>query len=275
MVTGEAPGGANTTAQWAWVQSTGEVIPFDEAYWIPGAGLIMPNDPSQGWGDAGHTGLSDGNGGTVEATPPRVQRLSINYQHWSPYGLLYPGIDYTAFGHAFKPYGSIVGPTPVGPPIYRPGATYSQTQNSTDPYVGVIQQFLINIGLLAPTDSDGISNVDSDFGPLTAAAVVAFEQKYGLSVDAGEWGPECQSKADQITKPPAPTPVPVPVPPTPPPTPIPAPTPTPVPVPVPPVPTPTPIPIPTPVPVPAPSPSNGTFFDLLAIILRWIEKLLG
>lgn len=70
-------------------------VSFEEARRIPGACLLMPEDPYQGWGPAGHIGFSDGNGGTVEATPPRVQRLSINYQSWGSNACLLPGIDYS------------------------------------------------------------------------------------------------------------------------------------------------------------------------------------
>lgn len=69
-------------------------ISFDEAAVTAGACLLIPDDPYQGWGPNGHIGFSDGRGGTVEATPPRVQRLPIGYQPWGSRACLLPGIDY-------------------------------------------------------------------------------------------------------------------------------------------------------------------------------------
>lgn len=134
---GEEPGGWVTTSQWAWVKQYGQVISFDEAYWIVGSGLICPNDPALGWGNDGHTGLSDGNGGTCEATPPMVQRLPITYQPWSSFGLLYPGIDYTRFGYEFKPWGDLYArhlpPEVIKPkPIYRENTMLAEVQRAED-----------------------------------------------------------------------------------------------------------------------------------------------
>jgi hypothetical protein len=69
-------------------------IPFEYAVNIPGACLLIPENPYEGWGSRGHIGLSDGQGGTVEATPPRVQRLPIRFQPWGQRACLLPGIDY-------------------------------------------------------------------------------------------------------------------------------------------------------------------------------------
>lgn len=74
-------------------------IPFAFAHRIAGACLLMPEDPYRGWGPAGHIGFSDGQGGTVEATPPKVQRLPITYQPWGSRACLLPGIDYSNGGH--------------------------------------------------------------------------------------------------------------------------------------------------------------------------------
>lgn len=275
VATGADLGAAVSVTQFELCRDAGLEISFDQAVNTPGAVLFCPDDPTQGWGNNGHVGFSAGDGSTVEATPPRVQSLSIWYQPWSrSHAALLPGIDYSPWG---GPSGA-----PAGPPAYVPGWTYSQNEHSGDPYVGVIQQFLVNQGLLAPMGPDGTSNVDSSYGPITAAAVTAFEEKYGLSIDeggiGGEWGSDCQTKADQINAPapvpaPAPTPAPTPTP-TPTPAPVPTPTPTPTPAPVP-VPTPTPVPAPTPAPTPAPGPGHGTFLDLIALVLKWIIKLLG
>lgn len=73
----------------------GLAISYDEAAVTAGACLLIPDDPYQGWGPNGHIGFSDGAGGTVEATPPRVQRLPITFQPWGPAACLLPGIDYS------------------------------------------------------------------------------------------------------------------------------------------------------------------------------------
>lgn len=69
-------------------------ISREEAFGIPGACLLMPENPYQGWGSNGHIGFSDGVGGTVEATPPRVQALPNTYQSWGSKACLLPGIYY-------------------------------------------------------------------------------------------------------------------------------------------------------------------------------------
>jgi cell wall-associated NlpC family hydrolase len=69
-------------------------ISREEAFATPGACLLMPEDPYQGWGPAGHIGFSTGDGFTVEATPPRVQRLPNTHQPWGTRACLLPGIDY-------------------------------------------------------------------------------------------------------------------------------------------------------------------------------------
>lgn len=73
-------------------------VPFSMARGIAGACLLIPENPYNGWGPAGHIGFSDGRGGTVEATPPRVQRLPIGYQNWGTNACLLPGIDYSNAG---------------------------------------------------------------------------------------------------------------------------------------------------------------------------------
>lgn len=75
--------------------NAGLEIPRDEAFATPGAILLKPEDPYVGWGPAGHIAFSDGQGGTVEATPPRVQRLPLSYNApWSSRAGLLPGIAY-------------------------------------------------------------------------------------------------------------------------------------------------------------------------------------
>lgn len=86
--------------QYKYCRDNGSIITLDEAAAIAGALLFCPEDPSQGWGNNGHVGFSAGDGTTVEATPPAVQRLSIHYQPWSwTCAGLIPGVDYTNGGH--------------------------------------------------------------------------------------------------------------------------------------------------------------------------------
>src|SRR6516164_10048614 len=83
-----------TQYDWAATTSATLLISKHQADGIAGACYLMPEDPYQGWGSAGHIGFSDGNGGTVEATPPRVQALSNTYQPWGSHACLLPGINY-------------------------------------------------------------------------------------------------------------------------------------------------------------------------------------
>jgi hypothetical protein len=69
-------------------------ITLEEARATAGACLLLPDDPLLGEGSKGHIGFSDGEGGTVEATPPRVQRLDISFQRWGPRACKLPDIDY-------------------------------------------------------------------------------------------------------------------------------------------------------------------------------------
>lgn len=78
--------------------SAGLWIPVDFARNIAGACLLMPEDPYQGWGSAGHIGFSDGHGGTVEATPPMVQTLPVGYQPWGSNACMLPAVDYSNYG---------------------------------------------------------------------------------------------------------------------------------------------------------------------------------
>ena len=77
--------------------SEGLGISRDEALAIPGACLLIPDNPYDGWGPNGHIGFSTGDGFTIEATPAArggVQRLPNTYQPWGPAACLLPGINY-------------------------------------------------------------------------------------------------------------------------------------------------------------------------------------
>lgn len=84
---------------YAQSERQGLAIPFDYARNIVGACILKPENPYLGWGSAGHIAISDGAGGTCEATPPRVQRLSLAYNWpWSTHACLLPGLDYANNG---------------------------------------------------------------------------------------------------------------------------------------------------------------------------------
>lgn len=95
LATGRDLGATVSSTIFSLCAGQGLEIPFSQAKDIPGACLLMPEDPAQGIGNAGHIGFSDGQGGTVEATGTRVQRLPLNYQPWGSRACLLPGINYS------------------------------------------------------------------------------------------------------------------------------------------------------------------------------------
>lgn len=94
LATGKDLGASTSSSIYKLCADQGLGISFDRAKGIAGACLLMPEDPMMGIGSEGHIGFSDGSGGTVEATPPRVQALSLNYQKWGSHAALLPGIQY-------------------------------------------------------------------------------------------------------------------------------------------------------------------------------------
>ena len=94
LATGNDLGATVSSTIFALCAGQGLEISREEAFETPGTVLLMPEDPAQGLGNKGHIGFSDGNGGTVEATPSRVQRLSNRFQPWGPRACKLPGIDY-------------------------------------------------------------------------------------------------------------------------------------------------------------------------------------
>lgn len=80
--------------------NAGLEIPFWMAQHIVGALIYKPENPYLGWGANGHIAVSDGSGGTIEATPPRVQRLPLSYNApWSSRASLAIEIDYANNGN--------------------------------------------------------------------------------------------------------------------------------------------------------------------------------
>jgi cell wall-associated NlpC family hydrolase len=94
MATGSDLGATVSSTIFAMCARQGLEITRDEAFATAGTVLLMPENPAAGIGSAGHIGFSDGNGGTVEATPPRVQRLSTHFQSWGARACKLPGINY-------------------------------------------------------------------------------------------------------------------------------------------------------------------------------------
>jgi hypothetical protein len=74
-------------------------IPLWVAENIVGTLIFKPEDPERGWGSDGHIAVSDGYGGTIEATPPRVQRLPLSYNApWSNRAVYAIDLDYSNYG---------------------------------------------------------------------------------------------------------------------------------------------------------------------------------
>lgn len=94
-------------------QRAGLEIPYYAAEHIVGALIFKPENPLLGWGSAGHIAVSDGYGGTIEATPPRVRRLPLSYNApWSSHAALAIHLDYSNYGEG--------GGQPQPEPIPRP-----------------------------------------------------------------------------------------------------------------------------------------------------------
>lgn len=88
-----------STTIFAQSYNAGLEIPYEAAIEVVGAVIFRPENPMLGWGNAGHIAVSDGEGGTVEATPPRVQRLPLEYNApWSSRAALLIDLDYSNFG---------------------------------------------------------------------------------------------------------------------------------------------------------------------------------
>lgn len=119
----EMPATVSVT-QFLWCRDNGGIIlPFDEAIWIAGAVGWCPENPLLGWGDNGHVGFFRGDGTTIEATPPRVQILSVHYQPWSrSQCALLPGVDYSNAGHGTPETEPVPVPVPVPEVLAHEGA---------------------------------------------------------------------------------------------------------------------------------------------------------
>jgi len=147
-------------------KAKGTIIAWDRAASIEGAFVLRyPSAP----GAMGHIAMCDGRGGTVEAhsTARGVVADRVTGRRWDA-GILVPGVTYDTAAPAVV----------VAPPasvVYRLTAP-----PMTGPKVKEIQERLQALGF-------NPGPVDSEFGPLTHAAVAAFQHVRSLVPD-GEVG---------------------------------------------------------------------------------------
>lgn len=156
----------------------GIVVTVAEAAATPGAFVLRTTVG----GKHGHIALCEGGGGTIEARSPAhgVCRARVAGRRWQ-IGVLVPWITYTR--------GADVELS-ASPAILRVGSTGKKVRS--------LQQALLNhrcptceVALAAPGGPHP-GPLDGLFGPLTLAAVEAFQGLHGLTVD-GEVGPETRA----------------------------------------------------------------------------------
>ncbi|MGZ8403254.1 MAG: peptidoglycan-binding protein [Rhodoplanes sp.] len=129
-------------------------------------GIVLRYPPPRGMG---HIALCDGKGGTVEAKGKKygVVADTVHGRGWHT-GVLIPGINYDE-------------PDPDIRPVKRPDVTYARNAPNMDRAIIIeIQKALASKGF-SPGENDG------EFGEVTEAAVVDFQESEGLVVD-GEVG---------------------------------------------------------------------------------------
>ncbi len=147
-------------------RSIGHLISLDDAAATPGAFVLRIPPP----GSIGHVVVSDGARGTLEAHSSKdgVIRSTLANRRWD-LGVLIPGVAYSQNAAPVR----VVAPAAT---IYR-----LTTPVMVAPQVKTIQTALAALGF-----NPGI--LDSQFGPHTQAAVIAFQATRGLAAD-GEVGP--------------------------------------------------------------------------------------
>lgn len=159
----------------AWqhdVKNLGIRIPVKQAAATAGA-ILLRYPPAPG--AMGHIVVSDGMGGTVEAMGKAygVVRGKVSGRNWDT-GVLIPGFTYP---------GAAAQPVPVAAPalLYAKGAP-----NMKKSVIKDIQRALKNADY-------NPGPIDGDYGPLTIAAVAAFQQAKGLVMD-GQVGSKTAAK---------------------------------------------------------------------------------
>jgi hypothetical protein len=120
----------------------------------------------------GHVAISDGGGGTVEATGSKVQRGKIEGRHWD-YCVKIPELAYAVTG-------APVDPQPL------PFLLKLENPNMTGTIVRKVQRALKDLGY-----DPGV--IDGAYGPHTVAAVIAFQSAKRLVAD-GVVGPLTAAK---------------------------------------------------------------------------------
>ncbi len=163
------------TGYWARdAESLGERVPVEQAARMPGATVLRVPQA----GAIGHIVISDGKGGTVEAHSSKrgVIESTLTNRRWDT-GILVPGIEYTERAAV-----EVTEPKTVIFRLTKPPMT--------GPKVKEIQRGLKEAGFHP-------GPIDGEFGPMTHAAVVAFQASRGLVPD-GEVGPRTARALDVV-----------------------------------------------------------------------------
>ncbi|MGH9579668.1 MAG: peptidoglycan-binding domain-containing protein [Terriglobales bacterium] len=144
----------------------GSVISLDEAARTPGAAVLRVPAAQA----VGHIVISDGAGGTIEAHSSKrgVITSTLANRRWDM-GILVPGIEYRE------------NPTPVT--VAPPTVLVYRLKQPRMKGAGIRE---LQRALKAASFNPG--PIDGEFGPMTQAAVVAFQLSHGMVAD-GEVGP--------------------------------------------------------------------------------------
>lgn len=155
------------TGAWARdAKKLGQMVSVEKAAAIAGAFVLrVPPNP----GSMGHIAICDGAGGTVEAHSKKrgVTTDRVSGRTWDT-GVLVPGIAYTEPAEGV----SVKAPKTTVLRVTKPAMTGTA--------VRATQRALKKLGF-------DPGPIDGAYGPMTAAAVAAFQQTKGLVVD-GEVG---------------------------------------------------------------------------------------
>lgn len=193
VATGRPLGQNISVTIYALCCAEGLEIGFDEALGIPGAVLLIPEDPMRGWGPNGHIGFSDGQGGTVEATPPRVAELSASFQPWGPRACLLPGIDYgrTPVPEEIEMKSMLIhAPKSFATAVYDP-ANHTKTMVRSAAVLEGLKAIAPRTGLMVDGPDNGAFEVSQEFWDSAVTLVAAGEK--------GEPCPDCPPGVDSAS----------------------------------------------------------------------------